>query len=1065
MISDGTVTIVNDAITETKILNSAVTTNKINDDAVIASKIADNAVGNTEIATDAVDSDEIAANAVGSSEITTDAVNTDEIATDAVTSSEIAANAVGNSEMNDNAIGSDEIINNSIDVLDMKKPAVNQVLTSDGSSNVVWVDKTDLTSSIIIDDARVLIGNSSNAGEARVISGDISLINTGVTTIVNDAVTEVKILNSAVTENKIAANAVTSTKIATDAVTSNEIATNAVTSNEIATDAVDSDEIAANAVGSSEIATDAVTASEIANNAVGTAEIQTDAVTTNEILNGTIVIADIASPGSDKVLTTDNSNNVTWANKSDLTSSISVADTKILIGDPGSNAQAYALSGHVTMNNTGLVTIADNSINTDRLQNDAVTTVKILNDAVTTDKIVNDAVTSSKIVADAVGSSEIATNAVNTDEIAANAVTSTEIANDAVITSKIIDDAVTTDKIINNAVTTDKILSGAVTTGKIADDAVTTDKIINEAVTTGKIADGDVTGIKIAGDAVTSTKILDGTIISSDIANDAIVSTKILDGTITTVDISDNAVISSKILNGTIMPVDINSGGNSKMLTTNTSGVVEWVDKTEHLYNAGSGISIAPVTNVITNDRTLSIVGTTITLSNGGGSVVVPTGADNLGDHITTQNINLGTNYITDDGTNRGIKINNGGDAQITNNLKLPATSSTIGKLMFVDNSSTGEFKMYPDKSNIGIGKLTLTTMHDPLSTGTNNVAIGNKALENITTASNCIAIGNEALQNNVSGTSSFALGANALKNATGNDNIAIGTGAGLTLTSGTQNTFIGNYADVTSALFTNATAVGYNAKVNRSNKITLGNTAVDLVQFGGYLGVAGTMVMDANGNITTKTESDADNNTTYGNGATILTGINNSMALGNGATVSASNKIVLGNGTVNTVQFAGYQHTGVMTTDVQGNITSSNSISLSDITCSSTIEANSFIATLVGAGAYKYNTVQDMAVPDYVFEAYYNGKSKINPTYSIIGLEATEKFMKANHHLPRVPSRDEILEDGVINIQGIQMVTLEKVEELFIYTIEQEKKLSEQETQIQELRKEMELIKKLINK
>jgi len=116
-------------------------------------------------------------------------------------------------------------------------------------------------------------------------------------------------------------------------------------------------------------------------------------------------------------------------------------------------------------------------------------------------------------------------------------------------------------------------------------------------------------------------------------------------------------------------------------------------------------------------------------------------------------------------------------------------------------------------------------------------------------------------------------------------------------------------------------------------------------------------------------------------------------------------------------------------------------------------VKATSFIATLTGAGAYKYNSTINMAVPDYVFDKYYFGVSKENPIYKNLTINETEDFIKKNHHLPRVPSREEILEDGAMNIQGLQMLTLEKIEELFLHTIEQQK-------MIEELQKEIELLK-----
>ena len=66
-----------------------------------------------------------------------------------------------------------------------------------------------------------------------------------------------------------------------------------------------------------------------------------------------------------------------------------------------------------------------------------------------------------------------------------------------------------------------------------------------------------------------------------------------------------------------------------------------------------------------------------------------------------------------------------------------------------------------------------------------------------------------------------------------GGGNTAIGAGALNSNTNGTGNTAIGTRADVFSTLrnLTNATAIGNGARVNASNKIRLGNTAVTVIE------------------------------------------------------------------------------------------------------------------------------------------------------------------------------------------------------------------------------------------
>jgi hypothetical protein len=76
-----------------------------------------------------------------------------------------------------------------------------------------------------------------------------------------------------------------------------------------------------------------------------------------------------------------------------------------------------------------------------------------------------------------------------------------------------------------------------------------------------------------------------------------------------------------------------------------------------------------------------------------------------------------------------------------------------------------------------------------------------------------------------------------------------------------------------------------------------------------------------------------------------------------------------------------------------------------------------------------------DLAVPgpDYVFE----------PTYGLKPLAEIETYIKANKHLPEVPSAKEMEANG-INVSEMNMLLLKKVEELTLYVIELKKEVEE---------------------
>ena len=64
-------------------------------------------------------------------------------------------------------------------------------------------------------------------------------------------------------------------------------------------------------------------------------------------------------------------------------------------------------------------------------------------------------------------------------------------------------------------------------------------------------------------------------------------------------------------------------------------------------------------------------------------------------------------------------------------------------------------------------------------------------------------------------------------------------------------------------------------------------------------------------------------------------------------------------------------------------------------------------------------------------------------PNYDLPKLEEVEKFVKEKHHLPEIPSEKEMLENG-ITLGQMNILLLQKVEELTLYTIQQQKEINQ---------------------
>jgi hypothetical protein len=116
----------------------------------------------------------------------------------------------------------------------------------------------------------------------------------------------------------------------------------------------------------------------------------------------------------------------------------------------------------------------------------------------------------------------------------------------------------------------------------------------------------------------------------------------------------------------------------------------------------------------------------------------------------------------------------------------------------------------------------------------------------------------------------------------------------------------------------------------------------------------------------------------------------------------------------------------------------------------------NDYILGIVGKTITSDEVIIKLQVnghwPDYVF-----GKD-----YKLPELTEVEKFAKANKHLPGIPSAADIKEKG-LPLAEMNTLLLKKVEELTLYLISQDKKLSEQQQQITEQQQQInELVKKV---
>jgi hypothetical protein len=90
---------------------------------------------------------------------------------------------------------------------------------------------------------------------------------------------------------------------------------------------------------------------------------------------------------------------------------------------------------------------------------------------------------------------------------------------------------------------------------------------------------------------------------------------------------------------------------------------------------------------------------------------------------------------------------------------------------------------------------------------------------------------------------------------------------------------------------------------------------------------------------------------------------------------------------------------------------------------------------------------------PDYVFQKYYTGSSALKKDYTLISLSDLDTYLKTHHHLPDIPSAETLDKEG-LSLKEMNLMLLQKVEELVVYTLEQQK-------EINSLREALEVIQK----
>jgi hypothetical protein len=227
-----------------------------------------------------------------------------------------------------------------IDGMLIYSSADNRVYVYQGNT---WVTFSTTT----LPNANILVGDVNNIPQAVSMTGDVTLSNTGVSTIGTGKITAEKFADASVNSAKVATSTVAGIDIAAGAVTSTIITDANVTSAKIAASAITKDKLADNSI------------------------------TAPKINNGT---------ATSRFLTTSGTGVLTWTAQTALSIPV-LTDAKVIVGNASAIPAAVTLTGDITINNTGTVSIGANKVTSAKILDGTVNTANLSDNSVTAVKM------------------------------------------------------------------------------------------------------------------------------------------------------------------------------------------------------------------------------------------------------------------------------------------------------------------------------------------------------------------------------------------------------------------------------------------------------------------------------------------------------------------------------------------------------------------------------------------------------------------------------------------------------------------------------------------------------
>ncbi|ASO03615.1 bZIP transcription factor [Arenibacter algicola] len=748
--------------------------------------------------------------------------------------------------------------------------------------------------------------------------------------------------------------------------------------------------------------------------------IANDAVTSAKIANGTIAAVDLNQMGAanDQVLKW---NGTTWAPAADDAGTPYNAGIGLTLN--GTDLDVDDLAGEVT-GPTSATIIANDAVTSAKIANGTIAAVDLNQMGAVNDQVLKWNGTAWAPAADVAGTPYNAGigltlngTDLDVDDLAGEVTgptTATVISNNAVTSAKIAPNTIIADDINTGAVTSAEILNATILAEDLNQMGAANDQVLKwNGTAWAPAADAGGT-VYTAGIGLS----LNGTDFDvDDLAGE-------VTGPTSATVIANDAVTSAKIANGTIAAVDLNQMGaaNDQVLKWNGTAWAPAADAGGTVYTAGIG---------------LSLNGTDFDVDDLAGEVTGPTSATVIAnDAVTSAKIANGTIAAVD--------LNQMGAAndqvlKWNGTVWAPAADNDSGAT--INNLATDN-----QTQDAGEDRTYNLNGQDLVFTGLGSIGIGNGA---------------NPPQNklHVSG----AIRSEGILNSPGDE-------------AEPSYRFDG---DTNTGMFSDAAdELGFSAGGQEILRLQeSGGNGLEIIATGSLelqdelrdinnsAGTAGQILSSTGTGVDWIDPPTSSGTGTISSGTLDVTGGANSafsnvtIEIAVGAITSAQ----IANGTITNDDISGTPADAIagskIDPDFTQDVTTTGDITAVDITATGNLNVGGTV------------TVQTVPVhPDYVFQKYFTGYSNLDPNYKFSDLLTIENFIKTNHHLPGILSAAEIKTQGFWDLGQASKINLEKIEELFLHTIEQEKKIDQLKTEneslsaeLQSLRKDMDEIKALL--